>query len=169
MVEAMRNAGARDVKPGDQFSAVWVSGAGRTGDPRVFAYKLEPGAGKLADSLASALAAPKADPWAEHQAPVAAPAPVVAPAVPAPASSPVETARQLLAAGLDVNDVTAATGLSAQIVTALQAHYGWAGLGEQIPIRCFNVDPSVNSSLKFLRKTPWAREKVESQIGRAHV
>ncbi len=48
------------------------------------------------------------------------------------------------------------------IVTALQAHYGWAGLGEQIPIRCFNVDPSVNSSLKFLRKTPWAREKVES-------
>lgn len=48
------------------------------------------------------------------------------------------------------------------IVTALQAHYGWAGLGEQIPIRCFNVDPSINSSLKFLRKTPWAREKVES-------
>lgn len=48
------------------------------------------------------------------------------------------------------------------IVTALQAHYGWDGLGEQIPIRCFNVDPSVNSSLKFLRKTPWAREKVES-------
>lgn len=48
------------------------------------------------------------------------------------------------------------------IVTALQAHYGWTGLGEQIPIRCFNVDPSVNSSLKFLRKTPWAREKVES-------
>jgi len=48
------------------------------------------------------------------------------------------------------------------ILTALQAHYGWAGLGEQIPIRCFNVDPSINSSLKFLRKTPWAREKVES-------
>ena len=48
------------------------------------------------------------------------------------------------------------------IVTALQAHYGWDGLGEQIPIRCFNVDPSINSSLKFLRKTPWAREKVES-------
>ncbi len=48
------------------------------------------------------------------------------------------------------------------IVTALQAYYGWDGLGEQIPIRCFNVDPSINSSLKFLRKTPWAREKVES-------
>jgi uncharacterized protein (DUF2132 family) len=47
------------------------------------------------------------------------------------------------------------------IVTALEAHYGWAELGERIPIRCFNVDPSVGSSLRFLRKTPWAREKVE--------
>ncbi len=48
------------------------------------------------------------------------------------------------------------------IVTALQAHYGWAGLGERIPVRCFNLDPSIGSSLRFLRKTPWAREKVES-------
>ena len=40
------------------------------------------------------------------------------------------------------------------IVTALRAHYGWAGLGEQIPIRCFNIDPSIGSSLRFLRKTP---------------
>ena len=48
------------------------------------------------------------------------------------------------------------------IVTALAAHYGWAGLAEQLPMRCFAVDPSVASSLKFLRKTPWAREKVES-------
>ncbi|MDM0011845.1 VF530 family protein [Variovorax sp. J22P168] len=48
------------------------------------------------------------------------------------------------------------------IVTALAAHYGWAGLGERIPVRCFTSDPSVASSLKFLRKTPWAREKVES-------
>ena len=48
------------------------------------------------------------------------------------------------------------------IVTALATHYGWAGLAEQVPIRCFAVDPSVGSSLKFLRKTPWAREKVES-------
>ena len=47
------------------------------------------------------------------------------------------------------------------IVTALAAHYGWAGLGERIPLRCFTSDPSVASSLKFLRKTPWAREKVE--------
>lgn len=48
------------------------------------------------------------------------------------------------------------------LVTALADHYGWDELGQRIPIRCFNVDPSVGSSLKFLRKTPWAREKVES-------
>ena len=49
-----------------------------------------------------------------------------------------------------------------RIVTDLAAHYGWAGLGERIALRCFTSDPSVASSLKFLRKTPWAREKVES-------
>ena len=47
------------------------------------------------------------------------------------------------------------------IVTALAAHYGWAELGVRIPVRCFTHEPSVASSLKFLRKTPWAREKVE--------
>lgn len=47
------------------------------------------------------------------------------------------------------------------IVTALVDHYGWDSLAEQVPIRCFAVDPSVSSSLRFLRKTPWAREKVE--------
>jgi uncharacterized protein (DUF2132 family) len=47
------------------------------------------------------------------------------------------------------------------MVTALADHYGWDGLGERIPVRCFNIDPSVGSSLRFLRKTPWAREKVE--------
>lgn len=47
------------------------------------------------------------------------------------------------------------------IVTALQAHYGWPGLAERIPLRCFTSDPSIASSLKLLRKTPWAREKVE--------
>jgi uncharacterized protein (DUF2132 family) len=46
-------------------------------------------------------------------------------------------------------------------VTALVAHYGWAGLAQRIPVRCFASDPSIASSLKFLRKTPWAREKVE--------
>lgn len=47
------------------------------------------------------------------------------------------------------------------IVTALADHYGWEELGRRIPVRCFNLDPSVGSSLRFLRKTPWAREKVE--------
>jgi len=48
-----------------------------------------------------------------------------------------------------------------QIVTHLVAHFGWSKLGNIIDIRCFNSDPSIPSSLKFLRKTPWAREKVE--------
>lgn len=48
------------------------------------------------------------------------------------------------------------------IVQELVAHYGWAQLGREIDIRCFNVDPSIASSLKFLRRTPWARERVES-------
>ena len=48
------------------------------------------------------------------------------------------------------------------IVTELAAHYGWPGLAERVPVRCFTHDPSVASSLKFLRKTPWARDKVES-------
>ena len=47
------------------------------------------------------------------------------------------------------------------MVTALAEHYGWPELGLRIPVRCFTHDPSVNSSLKFLRKTPWARDKVE--------
>ena len=47
------------------------------------------------------------------------------------------------------------------IVTALAAHYGWDELGQRIPVRCFTHDPSVGSSLKFLRKTPWARDRVE--------
>ncbi|MBU2114764.1 MAG: VF530 family protein [Gammaproteobacteria bacterium] len=48
-----------------------------------------------------------------------------------------------------------------QIVTALVNHLGWSALAKQIDINCFKVDPSVKSSLKFLRKTPWARQKVE--------
>lgn len=47
------------------------------------------------------------------------------------------------------------------IVTHLQEKYGWEELAKRINIKCFAVNPSVNSSLKFLRKTPWAREKVE--------
>lgn len=48
------------------------------------------------------------------------------------------------------------------IVTTLEARYGWALLGERINIRCFTDNPSIKSSLKFLRKTPWARAKVEA-------
>lgn len=48
-----------------------------------------------------------------------------------------------------------------QILTRLVAHYGWEELGFMITIRCFTHDPSIGSSLKFLRKTPWARTKVE--------
>jgi uncharacterized protein (DUF2132 family) len=47
------------------------------------------------------------------------------------------------------------------IVTQLVERFGWEELGQMIPIRCFQFDPSVRSSLKFLRKTPWARKKVE--------
>jgi uncharacterized protein (DUF2132 family) len=48
-----------------------------------------------------------------------------------------------------------------QIVNHLAGYYGWDELGKRITIRCFNSNPSVKSSLKFLRKTPWARKKVE--------
>ncbi|MDN7142543.1 DUF2132 domain-containing protein [Pseudomonas sp. JQ170] len=48
-----------------------------------------------------------------------------------------------------------------QILTKLVEHYQWEGLAQRIDIRCFKSDPSIKSSLTFLRKTPWAREKVE--------
>lgn len=47
------------------------------------------------------------------------------------------------------------------MIGALVDFYGWDGLAQRIPVRCFTLDPSVASSLKFLRKTPWARDKVE--------
>jgi uncharacterized protein (DUF2132 family) len=47
------------------------------------------------------------------------------------------------------------------IVTELVNRYGWEELGELIPINCFTINPSIKSSLTFLRKTPWARKKVE--------
>lgn len=49
----------------------------------------------------------------------------------------------------------------ADMLEFLVTYYGWERLGDKISIRCFTHDPSVKSSLKFLRKTPWAREKVE--------
>jgi uncharacterized protein (DUF2132 family) len=47
------------------------------------------------------------------------------------------------------------------VVTRLVENYGWERLGQKISIKCFTNDPSITSSLKFLRKTPWARQKVE--------
>ena len=49
-----------------------------------------------------------------------------------------------------------------KVVTSLVDYYGWDALSKQIDINCFKSNPSVKSSLKFLRKTPWAREKVEA-------
>jgi len=48
------------------------------------------------------------------------------------------------------------------VVTRLQEHYGWEGLAQRVNINCFKSDPSIKSSLKFLRKTQWARDKVEA-------
>lgn len=77
------------------------------------------------------------------------PAPFAAPSS-APAAPPAKQARNPL------------HGLTLEaILTALVEVYGWESLGQQINIRCFTSDPSIASSLKFLRKTPWAREKVE--------
>jgi uncharacterized protein (DUF2132 family) len=50
----------------------------------------------------------------------------------------------------------------ADILQELEEAYGWEGLGARININCFNSDPSIKSSLKFLRRTPWARDKVEA-------
>ena len=72
-----------------------------------------------------------------------APAAPAGPAVPAQARNPLH-------------------GLTLEaILKALVAHYGWPGLAQRIPVRCFTTDPSVASSLKFLRKTAWGRDKVE--------
>ena len=49
-----------------------------------------------------------------------------------------------------------------KILTDLQQRYGWEWLGERVAVRCFLFDPSIKSSLKFLRRTPWARSKVEN-------
>jgi len=48
-----------------------------------------------------------------------------------------------------------------KVINTLVEHYGWEQLGQRIKINCFTLDPTVKSSLKFLRKTPWARKKVE--------
>ncbi|MEA3505816.1 MAG: VF530 family protein [Bacteroidota bacterium] len=54
-----------------------------------------------------------------------------------------------------------------KIVEHLEEEYGWEYMGMKLNIRCFNNNPSLNSSLKFLRKTPWARDKVEQMYLRS--
>ena len=81
--------------------------------------------------------------------------PTPAPPTP-PSSPPPEPPKPSAQARNPLHGLTLET-----IVTALAAHYGWEELGVRIPVRCFTFEPSVASSLKFLRKTPWAREKVE--------
>lgn len=49
-----------------------------------------------------------------------------------------------------------------RIITELQAFYGWEKLGEMLSVNCFKTNPSINSSLKFFRKTSWARVKIEN-------
>jgi uncharacterized protein (DUF2132 family) len=53
-----------------------------------------------------------------------------------------------------------------RIVTELSAHFGWEEMAQRVPVRCFQFDPSVKSSLVFLRKTPWARAKIEDMFVR---
>ena len=53
-----------------------------------------------------------------------------------------------------------------RLVTDLAAHFGWEEMGRRVPLRCFRFDPSVKSSLAFLRRTPWARAKVEDMYVR---
>ncbi len=55
-----------------------------------------------------------------------------------------------------------------QLLTKLVSELGWEQMGKLIPIRCFTHDPSIASSLKFLRRTPWAREKVEALYVQQH-
>jgi uncharacterized protein (DUF2132 family) len=53
-----------------------------------------------------------------------------------------------------------------RLLTELVEHFGWEELGHRVPVRCFLFDPSIKSSLTFLRKTPWARTKVEEMYVR---
>lgn len=65
------------------------------------------------------------------------------------------------------NNILHGVTLEAMLIE-LQAHFGWSGLAERVDIRCFKSDPSIKSSLTFLRKTPWARTKVEALYVQLH-
>lgn len=65
--------------------------------------------------------------------------------------------------GMVVNSNNLLDGVTLEVmVTELAAHLGWEAMASAIPVRCFAIDPSVKSSLKFLRRTPWARSRVEA-------
>lgn len=83
------------------------------------------------------------------------------PDTPAPQAPPLAPPAAAPAAAAQPHNPLHGVTLEA-MVRALEAHYGWLGLAEQMPVRCFQHEPSVGSSLKFLRKTPWARAKIES-------
>ena len=86
----------------------------------------------------------------------------VKPVAPVTSVTPVTPLTPLAPAAAEKQAGNPLHGLTLEaIVTALSNHYGWEELGQRIHIKCFTSDPSVASSLKFLRKTPWAREKVE--------
>ncbi len=92
-------------------------------------------------------------PLADQGGPTAPPAPVAAQAQSPPAAELAHTHRQ---PGNPLHGVTLEV-----MLRYLVANLGWPGLAQKIAVRCFATDPSMGSSLKFLRKTPWAREKVE--------
>lgn len=97
---------------------------------------------------------------ADHAAAATQPSTPPAPATAATASA-AEAATPNKPAPSSSRDPLHGVTLEAMVV-GLHTYFGWQGLAERIPVRCFQSDPSVSSSLKFLRKTPWAREKVES-------
>jgi len=76
--------------------------------------------------------------------------------VDAPTAAPYGKAMTTTQANNPLHGITLET-----VLTALVRHYGWAGLCQQVNLQCFFNNPSIKSSLKFLRKTPWARHKVE--------
>lgn len=123
LADACKAAARAEPLPGDTFAAVWTSGAGDPGDPRVFVYKLTPGTGLAAaittpapaDPFAGAPAAPHSPPAA---APAPAPQPAPAPATAAPLDKPAQVA-QLHAAGLDVTTIASVTGYTPEAVQAL--------------------------------------------------
>lgn len=113
--DACRVAGVKEPTPGDTFAAKWVSGVGRAGDPREYAYRVTPGGAGVGDVLAAQPQTPAAGPW-DEQIPAGAFNPPPAAAAP---SKP-DQVKQLAAAGLDNTQIAAATGYTPEQVAALR-------------------------------------------------